>query len=258
MNIALSAVVIFILLLPPIAFYLSFTFGRFAKTGPKLGLLEGLMLSAIFSILLHGIALYFIKTETRFDVLALLLGGDLKGFNATLTNAVFKNLFLAFVRYNSLLVFFSVLAGTCARWIVNKTGLHAKLELIRLYNRWWYLFQGYKVDEFNNQPALPDFDIVFVDVLVNTNAGTVIYSGYLVDFVCSGETLDRIYLSETIKREFKQNSGSGEARAIDGETMVIPYSNIINMNLHFVSFPEDMESVPGAEISVPEGQEKGD
>jgi len=248
MNIALSAVIIFILLMPPIAFYLSFTFGRFAKGGP--GLLEGLMLSAIFSTVLHGIVLYFIKAETRFDILALLLGGDLKTFNITVTNGTFKNLFLAFVKYNSILISTSIIAGLCFRWLSERFGWHAQSELFRLYNRWWYLFQGHKIQWFANQSTPPDFDIVFVDVLVNTNAGTVIYSGYLVDFVCSGETLDRIYLSETIKREFKQNSGSGEARAIDGETMVIPYSNIINMNLHFVSFPEDMESVPGAEISV--------
>jgi len=86
MNIALSAVVIFILLLPPIAFYLSYNVGIFSKANPKIGLLEGLMLSAIISIIIHAIALLIIQKEIRFDVLAFLLGGDLKGFNEKVSN----------------------------------------------------------------------------------------------------------------------------------------------------------------------------
>jgi hypothetical protein len=47
-------------------------------------------------------------------------------------------------------------------------------------------------------------DIVYINALVNTSSGTMIYSGYLINFVCEGEKLDRIYLSETSKREFKK------------------------------------------------------
>ena len=38
MNIALSAVIIFLLLLPPIAFYFAFSLGKYPKSGPKIGL----------------------------------------------------------------------------------------------------------------------------------------------------------------------------------------------------------------------------
>jgi hypothetical protein len=65
MNIALSAVIIFLLLLPPIAFYLAFTLGKFPKSGPKIGLLEGLMLSAVISTLLHALTFLFVKKEDK-------------------------------------------------------------------------------------------------------------------------------------------------------------------------------------------------
>jgi hypothetical protein len=65
MNIALSAVIIFLLLLPPIAFYLAFSLGKYPKSGPKIGLLEGLLLSAVISTLLHALAILFCKKRNK-------------------------------------------------------------------------------------------------------------------------------------------------------------------------------------------------
>jgi hypothetical protein len=67
MNIALSAVIIFLLLLPPIAFYLAFTLGKFPKSGSKIGLLEGLMLSAVISTLLHAFTLLLPPSHINFS-----------------------------------------------------------------------------------------------------------------------------------------------------------------------------------------------
>jgi hypothetical protein len=254
MNIALSAVIIFILLLPPLAFYLAFiSSGRFPKASPKLGLFEGLMLSAIVAVFLHALILIFINSEIRFDILALLVGGDLKSFSASISNHTFQSLFRSFVFYCFSTTVAALGLGFIFRQIVIRRGLHARSETLRLFNNWWYLFQGYKVDGFINSPTPVDFDILFVDVLVNTNAGTMLYSGYLIDFVCTGETLDCLYLSETIKREFKKNvvtehgntlvNVAGDPQEIDGDTMVIPYASVINMNLHFVTLPDDINDI---------------
>lgn len=255
MNLALSAVIIFILLLPPIAFYLSLILvGRFPKAGPKIGLFEGLMLSAIIAAVLHAIVLLFIHREVRFDVLALLVGGDLKTLNEVVSNGTFKVLFQSFVFYCFGLTGLSVAAGIFCRWIVTTSGIHARSEILRLYNNWWYLFRGYRVDGNIDSPNPVEFDIVFIDVLVDTNAGTMLYSGYLLDFVCVGENLDRLYLSEVSKREFKSNKKDekgnilinepGDPQEIDGDTMAIPYLSIINMNLHFVTLPEGINDIP--------------
>jgi hypothetical protein len=253
MNIALSAVVIIILLLPPIAFYLSFNLGTFPKAGPKFGLVEGAMYSALISILIHAIALVIIPGEIRFDILALLLGGDLKTFGSSVSNRSFHTMFLSFAWYNAILNISLILLARICRLLVQRLGWHVNSAFFRMYNYWWYLFRGYKVDEVIDRRRPLEFDIVFVDVLVNTNSGTMIYSGYLLDYICFEESLDRIYLSETIKREFKINQFNekgnilvnepGEPKEIDGNTMVIPYASIINMNLHFITLPEEFEDL---------------
>jgi hypothetical protein len=263
MNIALSAVVIFILLLPPIAFYLSYNIGAFSKANPKLGLLEGLMLSAIFSIVIHAIALTFIHREVRFDILVLMLGGDLKSFNEKVSNEGFRQMLLNFVWYNASLVIGAIVLARICRWVILKKGWHVNSGILRLYNHWGYLFQGYKVDEVIGKRKPLNFDLIYVDAVVNTTAGTMIYSGYLIDFVYFGETLDRIYLSQTERREFKVNQQNdkgnilinkvGEPKDIDGDTLVIPYSGIINMNLHFIELPEgfaDLEDSGSEEIEI--------
>jgi hypothetical protein len=252
MNIALSAVIIFLLLLPPIAFYLAFTLGKFPKSGPKIGLLEGLMLSAVISTLLHALAIVFVEKEIRFDLIALFIGGDLKTFGILSNNTSFRDQFQQFVFYNAVMVLTAIFIGRTLRLLVNHFGWHAHTEFLRLYNYWWYFFNGYKVDGFLNGATTAPFDIVFVNALVNTNAGTMIYSGFLIDFVCEGEKLDRIYLSETSKREFKKTTmndkgnylshEAGNAYPIEGDTMMIPYNNIINLNLQFVSIPPEFEN----------------
>lgn len=178
MNIALSAVVIFILLLPPIAFYISFAFGKFSKSGPKVGLLEGIMLSAVFALILHTMGIILIRREIRFDIFALLIGGDLKAISSLVPNTAFKKYFQQFALYSSLLALIAVIAGRFFRWRLNQSHFHARSEALRLYNHWWYLFCGYNIDSRSNQRQPRLFDIVFVDALVNTNAGTMLYSGY--------------------------------------------------------------------------------
>lgn len=78
MNIALSAVIIFILLIPPIAFYVSYSFGNYSKAGPKFSLLDGVLASAIISLFVHTIAICFISREVRFDILLKMMGGEIK------------------------------------------------------------------------------------------------------------------------------------------------------------------------------------
>jgi hypothetical protein len=251
MNIALSAVVIFLLLLPPVAFYLAYTIGKFPKSGPRIGLLEGLMLSAVISTLLHAFAFLFVEKEIRFDLIALLIGGDLKQFGTLTNNTTFRHQFQEFVLYNAVMVLIAIFLGRTIRLLVRNLGWHANDELLRLYNYWWYLFNGYKVDGFANNGTPTPYDIVYINALVNTNSGTMIYSGILIDFVCEGEKLDRIYLSETYKREFKKmatndkgnflSHETGDEFPIDGDTMMIPYANVINLNLHFVNIPPEVE-----------------
>lgn len=108
-------------------------------------------------------------------------------------------------------------------------------------NRWWYLFNGIE----NN---IEDFDILILDLVVDTREGTIIYSGYLLNYVCNGEELDRLYLTQTTKREFKINSDNGlittgSPSEVPGVAFSISYQNVINMNLKFLVLENDISNI---------------
>lgn len=256
MNIALGAVLIFILLIPPIAFYFSYTYGRFAKAGPQFSLLDGLLASAIFSLFIHTIAIQLIGKEVRFDLLLKLVGGELKDVENKITNALFGRSLRQFSVYNVCILSVAIVLGRITRYFVLRADLHGQFELLRLNNQWWYLFNGYYLAEVGMTHRA--FDLLFVDAVVDTNDGTIIYSGYLVEFVCDGEELNRIYLNDAIRRELKKKkvdekgqellvNEPGEPVVIPGNFFSIAYKDIKNLNLRFISFEnslDDIEQLP--------------
>lgn len=237
MNIALSAVVIFILLMPPIVFYLSFSYGRYPKAKPRFTFLDGILASGIISLLVHALALLLLKREVRFDILMKVFGGELKDLENKITNYDITRCLQHFALYNfTLLVIFTMLGRLARHIVIRFNHNHVHSELLRLNNRWWHFFNGYE----NGKPFL---DLVFVDAAVATQEGTVIYTGWLRDFVCDGEKLDRICLEFVRKRKLRlNNDGKGEVETrlssavpVPGTKFLLPYDNIINLNISFVA-----------------------
>ncbi len=239
MNIALGAVIIFILLTPPIAFYFSYTFGKFAKAGPKFTLLDGILASSIVALFVHAFAVMLIGGNIRFDILLKLLGGELKDLESKVSNADFSKAIKQFALYNSAVFLLAIALGRVARYAVQRTAVHADNELLRQKNKWWYLFRGYYLKEIGSVKLA--FDMLYLDLVVDTRDGMVIYSGYLVDFVCEGEELKRIYLDDTSRRVFitgntETATQPGKPVSIPGDLFCINYEEVKNMNLRFVEF----------------------
>jgi hypothetical protein len=238
MNIALSAVIISILLIPPVVFYISLYIGRFPKAVPKFSLFEGILASAVISLFIHAIAIYFIGNDIRFDIIIKMLGGDLKNLEGTVPNPEFKKAVSDFTVYNFLLVLTMVILARVIRYLLQVTELHARFELLNLYNKWWYYFNGYYAD-------VDEFDLVFVDAVVDTKDGAIIYSGFLVYFETKDGELDRIYLKDALRREFKRQTAagtlineSGTPVQIPGATFSLKYENVINLNVNFILIDE--------------------
>lgn len=252
MNIALSAVIIFILLIPPIAFYVSYSFGKnFSKSGPKFSFLDGVLASAIISLFVHAIAICFISDEIRFDLLLKILGGEIKDVEHKISNKTFSTAIKDFAFYNFIILIVFIISGRIVRIIVVSRDLNnGENELFRLNNKWWYLFNGY-------ESGISTFDLLLIDAVVDTQDGTIIYSGFLVNYICYGEELDRIYLRDVVRREFKTmdindklQNNFGVPVTIPGETFSIPYKIISNLNLKFIELPNTIESIeelPGSD-----------
>jgi hypothetical protein len=241
MNIALSAVIIFILLIPPIAFYLSYSYGRFSKTGPKFTILEGVLATAIISLFVHTAAIYLIPGQIRFDILLKLLGGEIKDVEQKISNTEFNRYIKSFALYNFIILLLFLVLGRIARIVVIGRSLNTERnELLRLNNRWWYLFNGHESD-------IESFDLLLLDAVVDIKDSTVIYSGFLVNYVCNGEELDRIYLRDVVRRVFRNGEDgkrqTGDPVTIPGETFSISYKSIVNLNLRFLVLEEDIEAI---------------
>jgi hypothetical protein len=248
MNIALSAVIISVLLIPPVILYLSIYTGRFPKALPKFSLFEGILGTAVVSLFIHALTISFISQEIRFDILIKLLGGDLKAIENTISNNDLEQLIKSFAYYNFWLILAMILIGRLIRLLLQWNDLQAEHEILNLYNRWWYLFNGYFI-EFDGEEEGDEveFDLVFIDAAVDTNEGTMIYSGLLVNFETKNGDLDRIYLRNTIRREFKKSKDDadedggnkpGDPVQIPGELFSISYEKVINLNLSFIVIDE--------------------
>lgn len=243
MNIALSAVIIFILLLPPIVFYLSYSFGRFPKTGPKFTLLDGVLICATISLIVHSVAIVALRSEIHFDVFLLLMGGEIKEVEQTVPNGLFASYMKQFAIYNIILLSSALVAGRVARFLVIKTGYNRpQKELFRLHNHWWYFFNGKNIN-------IEEFDAVHVDAMVETKEGPVIYTGILIDFICDGEKLDRIYLGDVLRRRLRFDEAGMPVPAeavpnnIDGEIFSLSYDKIINLNLRFIVVEDPIDEI---------------
>lgn len=245
MNIALSAVIISILLIPPIIFYISFYLGKYPRAIPKFSLFEGILGAAIISLFIHAIAIHFISFEIRFDILLKLLGGELKDIERKTSNDEFNNLITSFAYYNICLLFIMVLLGRLLRKVLLWTNWHSKFPILNLYNKWWYVFNGY----YNN---IEETDLVFVDLVVDTKDRTVIYSGFLINFDFVNGDLERLYLKDTMKRDFikgssdeasEQTTSNAVPYGIPGDLFSIAYKNILNINVHFISIDNELEEI---------------
>jgi hypothetical protein len=241
MNIALSAVIISILLIPPVVFYLSLFIGRFPRAIPKFSLFEGILASAVISLLIHAIAISLIPNEIRFDILIKVLGGDLKDVENTVKNPYLKTAVTDFAIYNAVLLLIMIGLGRFTRWGLLASGLHLRNEVFNLYNKWWYFFNGTYAD-------IENFDLVFIDAVVDTKDGAMVYSGFLVNFETKSGKLDRIYLKDAVRREFKRYANNqnmqlineaGEPVQIPVATLSIKYANVINLNVNFIFIEEE-------------------
>jgi hypothetical protein len=199
-------------------------------------LLDGILASAIISLFVHALAVLLLQKEVRFDILMKVFSGELKDLSNRMANRDIRHCLGNFALYNfTLLVIFTMLGRLTRHFVIRYNHNLAQSELLRLNNRWWYFFNCYE----NGRRSL---DVVFIDAAVETKEGTIIYTGWLRDFICEGERLDRIYLNCVVKRKLKLNKDGKEETETSQSSAVpitegkfsLPYDNIINLNVRFV------------------------
>jgi len=271
-NLALGAIIIAILLIPPLIFYYSYKAGAFSKSVPKFSIVEYLLSSAVISLVVHGAVIRLLNLDIDFELLFRILSGNMSEKFMVEIRPKMPSYFFQFIIYISGVCGCSSIAGFVVSfivrskrlrslWIVRKLrGNEAHGNNLRYFNKWWYYFNLYKYHSAyaylrNENPN------VFVTVLYEGKDVSILYEGILFDWIADGEVLDRIYLTNASKRLFSKKSDSGEIDFTEEEkkniepqgVFCIPYAKISNMHIHFmdqaISNESEMSSSQIEEVS---------
>ncbi|HMN88983.1 MAG TPA: hypothetical protein PKD70_12410 [Saprospiraceae bacterium] len=237
MNIAFSTILVFILLLPGASFSRFYYSAEFSKQYFKSSPYELFIAALIPSLILHFIALLFIRYAFHYtidiEILGLLLAGSNNHDDILRTFKAIEENLPRIVSYHFCLIPFAALVGVLGRFFVRKFKLDRRFALLRFQNEWHYIISGEILDYPGKPGGSEEIDFVYADAMVNTAEGSVIYSGIVYDYVLSKNGgLDRLYLSQ-VKRRFL-NPGKMKDYDLQGQVLSISNENIVN--LHFTYY----------------------
>ncbi|MGB0429369.1 MAG: hypothetical protein ACPGLV_02765 [Bacteroidia bacterium] len=129
------------------------------------------------------------------------------------------------------------LFGNISGRLVNKLGLDGYFRVLKFKNQWYYLLNGHhgKLQKFKRLKTKNKFLFAKADVLVDTEDGTKLYSGKLVDYELSEKepsNISRVYLQEA--KRYKKTEKASEAKEIPGHLLIVDCKNLVNLNLTFI------------------------
>ena len=246
MNIALGALLLFLLLFPGILLRTAYLNGPYSRKNIQTSLVDELILSLLPSFLLQGLGYllaeyvfgYTIRLEALYQVI---IGANNPAYRPDF-DLIEKSLG-PFFGYNLLLMLLAFTVGKLARLLVEQTHLDILFHSLRYNNDWYYLLTGRVMNKAGWTQKTDSVKYVFVDVLVEAKDGNVLYCGFLDKYYLSKDGLDRICLSEVYRRKFdkdvtddqRPDSKSDDERyyKMPGDLFVIPYSQIRNLNLTY-------------------------
>jgi len=164
------------------------------------------------------------------------------------THEAYQNLesnFFKVVIYNASIAFTAGGTGYLTKKVVRRFKLDRKVKLFRYQNSWHYILKGEFFDFPRTSFKLKNNDhkyieLVYLDALTDTNEGLILYEGILVDYELSADNgLNYITLKKA-KRKFldKNPDDTGKQSNIQGHIIILPFSQIKNINVSFYAVEE--------------------
>ncbi|MDN5215276.1 hypothetical protein QQ020_24570 [Fulvivirgaceae bacterium BMA12] len=249
MNLAIGAITLFLLFIVPglifRRFYYTAEFSKeYFKSTPFAVFLSSIIPGTVFQLTHYIFMSKVIGYDVNFEVLAILIDGPdnvrfIKVFKG-LKDQVFNIMI-----YNVSLWVWLAFLGFSLKGTIRKLKLDRKYKLLRFKNHWHYILQGEALDFPNISGEEKKIDVTYVDAVVNVGSETVLYSGVLQDYQLTGEGsgLDYLILSYVRRRNIKDEELSDDAHYynVPGDFFVIPYKDVINVNLSYYTLRPDEE-----------------
>lgn len=133
--------------------------------------------------------------------------------------------------------FLAIILGFGLFKIIRIFKFDVKYQVLRFDSEWKYLFRDEtQIFEFDSLKKFREFSSSQVDVLVkDQSGGTYLYSGYLHDFnVDKDGQLKNIVLNDAIRYSRKSGETETSKKDVPGHLMIIPFTNILNMNITYI------------------------
>lgn len=268
MNLALSALLIILLLLPALFFRLGISMpvrkdhlpdnkikliGRnISKVFSKLNFTETVFLFSIIPVLLHVASLIMIKTfhyQIDFRLLLNVFSGKDDVLNRQ--EIQFGVKLISFLVYTSIQAFMAFLLGLL---LIYKLGNKPWLYRLLMGNNIWYkLFSGM----FLSPEQRNEMSFIVVDVLAITKESSMVYTGWLKNYDVIEETdnLAYITITDVIRRDLRSgqltykdsdtapttttvsfDSNSGGVMTIPGNNFTIPGKEILSVGITYMTY----------------------
>ncbi len=245
MNIAFGTVLIFLLFVPGIIFRRAYYYGIFAKAHSKKTPLDELMWAIVPGIILQVSWIVIVKIlfssnyTVNFHTLSyLLMGSSDSDYSAWAFASINENIGKV-ILYNSTLCIAAFWCGRQARLIVRRNNYDKKYLFLRFDNQWFYIVTGEILDFPDNDFEPKEVDFVQVDILTKTQKETIIYSGIIKSYYLSKEGgLESVLISGAQRKVLNVSSTNEDDSAyysIPGDFIVVPYSEILNINVRYIN-----------------------
>ncbi|WP_116126200.1 hypothetical protein [Lewinella sp. IMCC34183] len=248
MSLALSTVVLFILLLPGIAFrrlYYSEEFSQqYFRENLFLVFTATIVPSLMFQLVWYWLGQLFTPAPSL-SALGELVSGD----SVTAALAGVENDLRWIVLHQGSLCLLAGLTGFAARKVVRSRKWDRRYKLFRYRNNWHYTLKGEFFDfpraEYNlERDTVEDIELVSVNAVQDTAAGSYLYMGLLVDYELAADGgLKTISLKAVRRRPLTQDAPPSDPHVdrfyrIKGHMMVLKYDELKNLNLTYLKLVE--------------------
>lgn len=248
MNIALSTFLVFIFVLPGLAFRTNYYATGFASKVPK-SPSDIIVWSFVPAILIHGLSLTIIYEITGYKVDYEMIGHILFGHkdeNTLQTDLInFQANFKPILVYNAWVNITGLILGVIVRLVVRAFSLDIKHRQIRFSNNWTYLLNG----ETLQFPSLTDnpktkylIEGTIAHALIIQENDRFLYSGELIDYYTNkhGE-LQTIVLSGGVCKKMSDDGTIFSEHRLNDTELIIPFNQIANLRLRFLALKSKKE-----------------
>ncbi|MFN8437411.1 MAG: hypothetical protein U0V72_07170 [Cytophagales bacterium] len=244
MNIAFTTILLFIILAPGFIARNAYNSSKLSVNDSNRNLVNDLTWSIIPSITLHTMFIAVIQNTSNYFIDFQQLGNLILGVT-TLNKAEesFKQLGVfkySIFFYNLILFSFSFAIGYGFRELVRKLKLDRSIRYLRFSNKWHYIFTGECLDFEDVPDRYEEITDKIINILCKVNGENILYSGeYFNYYIDSKGDLEAVHLRNPIRRYLKNdNSTEQDYYIIPSRYLVIPNSDIININFRYFSLEE--------------------